>query len=71
MMSWEAWSAPRQGDGPEPLSRPDSEGETMSDVFDKQSVSTALAHRIVSAADAKASELAVPMVIAVCESPAC
>jgi uncharacterized protein GlcG (DUF336 family) len=39
----------------------------MSDVFEKQSVSTALAHRIVSAAEAKASELAVPMVIAVCD----
>jgi uncharacterized protein GlcG (DUF336 family) len=39
----------------------------MSDVFDKQSVTTELAHRIVSAAEAKASEIGVPMVIAVCD----
>lgn len=39
----------------------------MTDVFEKQSVTTALAHRIVSAAEAKATEVGVPMVIAVCD----
>jgi uncharacterized protein GlcG (DUF336 family) len=39
----------------------------MSDVFDKQSVTTTLAHRIVSAAEAKAADIGVPMVIAVCD----
>lgn len=39
----------------------------MSDVFNKPSVTTALAHRIVSAAEAKAAEMGVPMVIAVCD----
>ena len=39
----------------------------MSDVFDKQSVTTALAHRIISAAEAKAADIGVPMVIAVCD----
>ena len=39
----------------------------MSDVFDKQSVTTELAHRIVSAAEAKAAGMGVPMVIAVCD----
>lgn len=39
----------------------------MSDAFEKQSVTSALAHRIVSAAEAKADELGVPMVIAVCD----
>jgi uncharacterized protein GlcG (DUF336 family) len=39
----------------------------MSDVFEKQSVTTALAHRIVSAAEAKAADMGVPMVIAVCD----
>ena len=39
----------------------------MSDVFEKSSVSTALAHRIVAAAEEKAAEIEVPMVIAVCD----
>src|ERR1700679_1903628 len=39
----------------------------MSDVFDKHSVTSALAHRIVSAAEAKAADMGVPMVIAVCD----
>jgi uncharacterized protein GlcG (DUF336 family) len=39
----------------------------MSDVFDKQSVTTTLAHRIVSAAEAKAADIGMPMVIAVCD----
>jgi uncharacterized protein GlcG (DUF336 family) len=39
----------------------------MTDVFVKRSVSSELAHRIVSAAEAKAGELGVPMVIAVCD----
>jgi uncharacterized protein GlcG (DUF336 family) len=39
----------------------------VSDVFEKSSVSTALAHKIVAAAEAKAQELEVPMVIAVCD----
>jgi len=37
----------------------------MSDAFDKKSVTSALAHRIVAAGEAKAAELGVPMVIAV------
>ena len=39
----------------------------MADVFEKASVSTELAHRIVAGAEAKAAELGVPMVIAVCD----
>src|ERR1700759_1786462 len=39
----------------------------MSDVIQKGSVSTELAHRIIEAAEAKAAELGVPMVIAVCD----
>ncbi len=39
----------------------------MSDVFEKASVSTELAHRVIAAAEAKAAELGVPMVIAVCD----
>jgi uncharacterized protein GlcG (DUF336 family) len=39
----------------------------MSDFVEKVSVSTELSHRIVAAAEAKASELGVPMVIAVCD----
>ncbi len=39
----------------------------MSDVFDKASVSSELAHRIIAAAEAKATEMGVPMVIAVCD----
>lgn len=39
----------------------------MSNVFEKHSVTTSLAHRIVSAAEAKAAEMGVPMVIAVCD----
>jgi uncharacterized protein GlcG (DUF336 family) len=39
----------------------------MGEVFEKQSVTTTLAHRIVAAAEAKASEMGIPMVIAVCD----
>ncbi|MGH3264825.1 MAG: GlcG/HbpS family heme-binding protein [Trebonia sp.] len=39
----------------------------MSDVFEKTSVSTELAHRIIAAAEAKAIEIGTPMVIAVCD----
>jgi uncharacterized protein GlcG (DUF336 family) len=39
----------------------------VSDVFEKASVSTDLAHRVVAAAEAKASEIGVPMNIAVCD----
>jgi len=39
----------------------------MPDVIEKPSVSTELAHRIIAAAEAKASEVGVPMVIAVCD----
>ena len=39
----------------------------MSDVFEKASVSSDLAHRIIAAAEAKATEIGVPMDIAVCD----
>jgi uncharacterized protein GlcG (DUF336 family) len=39
----------------------------MSDVIEKASVSTALAHRIIDAAEKKSAEIGVPMVIAVCD----
>ena len=39
----------------------------MSDVIQKTSVSTELAHRIINAAERKAAEIGVPMVIAVCD----
>jgi uncharacterized protein GlcG (DUF336 family) len=39
----------------------------MSDLLQKSSVSTDLAHRMIAAAEAKASEIEVPMVIAVCD----
>jgi uncharacterized protein GlcG (DUF336 family) len=39
----------------------------MSDGFEKASVSSELAHRMIAAAEAKASEIGVPMVIAVCD----
>jgi uncharacterized protein GlcG (DUF336 family) len=39
----------------------------VSDLFEKASVSTELAHRVVAAAEAKAAALGVPMVIAVCD----
>ncbi|MGH2858368.1 MAG: GlcG/HbpS family heme-binding protein, partial [Solirubrobacteraceae bacterium] len=39
----------------------------MSDVFEKASVSSDLAHRIVAAAEAKAAEMGVPMNTAVCD----
>jgi uncharacterized protein GlcG (DUF336 family) len=39
----------------------------VSDVFEKASVSSDLAHRIIAAAEARAAELEVPMVIAVCD----
>lgn len=39
----------------------------MADVFHKPSISTDLAHRVISAAEAKAAEIGVPMNIAVCD----
>ncbi|HEY5091543.1 MAG TPA: heme-binding protein [Polyangia bacterium] len=39
----------------------------MSDVFEKTSVSTELARRIIAAAEAKAAEIGTPMVIAICD----
>ena len=39
----------------------------MTDVFEKASVTGDLAHRVIAAAEAKAAELGVPMVIAVCD----
>ena len=39
----------------------------MSDIFEKASVSSDLAHRIVAAAEAKAADMGVPMNIAVCD----
>jgi len=39
----------------------------MSDTFDKPSISTELAHKVVAAAEAKAKEMAHPFVIAVCD----
>lgn len=39
----------------------------MSDVFEKASVTSDLAHRVIAAAEAKATEIGVPMVIAVCD----
>ena len=39
----------------------------MSNVFEKASVSTESAHGMIAAAEAKASEIGVPMVIAVCD----
>src|SRR5258708_33624636 len=39
----------------------------MSETFNKPSISTELAHRVVAAAEAKAKEMAHPFVIAVCD----
>lgn len=39
----------------------------MTDTFEKTSVSSELAHRIIAAAEAKATELGTPMVIAICD----
>jgi uncharacterized protein GlcG (DUF336 family) len=39
----------------------------LSSTFEKASVSTELAHQIISAAEAKASDIGTPMVIAVCD----
>jgi uncharacterized protein GlcG (DUF336 family) len=39
----------------------------MSDLYEKTSVASELAHRMVAGAEAKAAELGVPMVIAVCD----
>ncbi len=39
----------------------------MSDTFEKTSISTDLARRMIAAAEAKASEMGTPMVIAVCD----
>jgi hypothetical protein len=41
----------------------------MTGVFEKKSVSTKLAHRIVAAAEAKATEMGVPMGIAISVVP--
>jgi len=39
----------------------------VSEVFEKTSVSTELAHKIISAAEAKAASIGVPMTVAVCD----
>ncbi len=39
----------------------------MTDVFEKASVTSELAQRVIAAAEAKAAEIGVPMVIAVCD----
>ena len=39
----------------------------MDDTFEKASISTDLAHRIIAAAEAKAHEIGTPMVIAICD----
>ena len=39
----------------------------MTDVFEKTSISTDLAHRVIAAAETKAAEIGVPMNIAVCD----
>ena len=39
----------------------------MDDTFEKTSISSDLAHRIIAAAEAKAHEMGTPMVIAVCD----
>jgi uncharacterized protein GlcG (DUF336 family) len=39
----------------------------MSQVFEKASISTELAHKVIAAAEAKAREKGTPMVIAVCD----
>ena len=39
----------------------------MSQTFEKASISTELAHKVIGAAEAKAKEMGVPMVIAVCD----
>ncbi|MGZ6617474.1 MAG: GlcG/HbpS family heme-binding protein [Solirubrobacteraceae bacterium] len=39
----------------------------MSEVFEKKSISSELAHRVIAAAEAKASEMGVPMGIAICD----
>jgi len=39
----------------------------LSDVFEKTSVSTELARRIIATAEAKAAEIGTPMVIAICD----
>jgi len=39
----------------------------MSEVFEKQSISSELAHRVMAAAEAKATEMGVPMGIAICD----
>jgi uncharacterized protein GlcG (DUF336 family) len=39
----------------------------LSSTFEKASVSTELAHQIISAAEAKATDIGTPMVIAVCD----
>ncbi len=39
----------------------------MTDVFEKASVTSELAQRVIAAAEAKAAEIEVPMVIAVCD----
>ncbi len=39
----------------------------MSEVYEKKSISSELAHRVIAAAEAKATEMGVPMGIAICD----
>jgi uncharacterized protein GlcG (DUF336 family) len=39
----------------------------MSEVYEKKSISSDLAHRVIAAAEAKATEMGVPMGIAICD----
>ena len=39
----------------------------MSEVFEKRSINSELAHRVIAAAEAKAAEIGVPMGIAICD----
>jgi uncharacterized protein GlcG (DUF336 family) len=39
----------------------------MSQVFEKASISTELAHKVIAAAEAKSREIGTPMVIAICD----
>jgi uncharacterized protein GlcG (DUF336 family) len=55
------------GVGHYPAPPPIPRGAAVSDVFQKGSVASDLAHRVIAAAEAKATELGVPMVIAVCD----
>ncbi len=48
-----------------------TEEADMSEVFEKKSISSDLAHRVIAAAEAKATEMGVPMRIAICVEAAC